>query len=104
MVNPSSKFSFKAVDPSFVRERFAVAKETDDDVGFEFGEPFIGRRHSSVASVAGAPAVGGFGERRVEFIGLREGPGGGARRVGSEPGGVSFITHVANEEIFLGVL
>jgi len=40
----------------------------------------------------------------VEFFGTGEGPGGGAGGVGTEAGGVSFITHIADEEVLFGVL
>ena len=104
MFDPRTEFGLEVFESGLAIEGAVVAEEADDDVGFEFVEPLVGGGHSSAAGVAGAPAVSGCGEGRVEFFGTREGPRIGAGGVGAEAGGVSFIAEVADEEVFFGVL
>ena len=83
-------------------ERFGIAEKPDEEIGLESGEPFVGCFVEAIADVTGAPAVFGIGER-AKFFGARKGPGAFACRVGAKAGGVSFIAHVANEELVFWV-
>jgi len=74
MLDEGAEFAFEIFESGWALKGCVVAEEGDDDVGLELGEPFVGGGHGAVAGVAGAPAVFGFGKRRVEFFGTGEGP------------------------------
>ena len=103
MFNEGAEFVFEVLEPGLALKGFVVTEEGDDGVGLKTGEPLIGGGHGAGAGVARAPAVGRFRKGWVEFFSTGKGPGIWAGGMGPEAGGIAFITHVADDEMFLRV-
>ena len=91
VLDPGVEFCLEVGDARRTVEGFVVAEERDDRVRLEVRQPLVGGGEESLA-VVGV-------QFRVELVGTGEGPLRGARRMGTESGGVARAAHVADDEV-----
>ncbi len=95
MANPCLEFGLEVGHAVGAIEGLVVPEEGEDGVGLEVGEPLVGVGEESLA-VVGV-------EFRVELLGAGEGPLGDAGGMGTETRGIAGPSHVADDELVVGV-
>ena len=91
VLHPGVEFGFEVANFGGSVEGFVVAKESDDGVSLQMGEPLVGRGEEAFAVVDLFV--------RVKLLRAGEGPLRDARRVGAESRGVAHVAHVAEEQL-----